>query len=175
MSSPRRAFINIAALKAHTTTWEPTPIFSYTPRHPQPQEDDDGEIEDHVPWITTYSAFDPDMMRPLLMSSLALPHLHHTPSNTKATKAAPADTKPWPYRLLWALQPKAETTYPEKYRGAKGKGEVGILQAVLYDLPEPEKRTRKGVILREGGLLWKVVYGDEDEDKKGEYGGKVGC
>jgi hypothetical protein len=57
----------------------------------------------------------------------------------------------------------------------KGKGKVGILQAVLYGLPEPDKRTRKGVILREGGVHWNADYGNKDGDDKGEHEGKAGC
>lgn len=112
------------------------------------------------------------------MSSLALPLPGSALSSSKDIKNVRADRKPWLYRLPQALQPKFGTTYAETYGGVKGKGKVGILQAVLYGLPEPDKRTRKGVILREGGVLWKVFYGDKDGDKDGttkEHERKAGC
>jgi hypothetical protein len=48
---------------------------------------------------------------------------------------------------------------------------VGILQAVLYGLPEPDKVSfMKGVPL-EGGMLHKVLYGAKEV---GAAGNKVG-
>jgi hypothetical protein len=51
MYPPRRALFNIAAAKARTATWEPALHLPSPPREPQPQEDD-GEIEEHIPWMT---------------------------------------------------------------------------------------------------------------------------
>jgi hypothetical protein len=89
-------------------------------------------------------------------------------------------TKPWTYRLPKVLQPRAGTTFAQKYKmGAQdeGKRHVGIVQAILYGVPEP-KRGHKGMVLREGGVLWKVVYGNQewvDEGGIGEEEGKSGC
>lgn len=72
--------------------------------------------------------------------------LHHA---LEVQQAAPALTlekfKPWPYSLPKPLQPKAGTTYDLMYGDGLGDGYVakvklGLLQKVLYGVPEPEKK-----------------------------------
>ncbi|KAF2254438.1 hypothetical protein BU26DRAFT_559125 [Trematosphaeria pertusa] len=84
--------------------------------------------------------------------------------------------QPWPYRLPKFLQPKPGTTYHAMYGkvGAEDKDAdaepVGVLQAVLYGIPEPDgyvwrKERRWGMLVR------RVLYGEGEVgtgDGKGE-------
>jgi len=126
--------------------------------------------------MTTYSAFDPGMMRPLLLNGIPLdvkrinldvfsvpksptPAPHTRPIANKLAK--PSDTqpivnvpaKPWPYSLPAFLRPRPGTTFEMMHGGGLvdlGKeGRVGFLQAVLYGVPDPDKDgEKKGGVVR---------------------------
>jgi hypothetical protein len=62
----RRSFtLDISSAKSRATNWEPALRLP-----PNPPQNNASDIEDtsNIPWVATYSAFDPDMIRPLLMS-----------------------------------------------------------------------------------------------------------
>ncbi|KAF2823592.1 hypothetical protein CC86DRAFT_409496 [Ophiobolus disseminans] len=87
--------------------------FDNTPQHPL--QDTPSE---EAPYMTTYTAFDPGMTRPLLMSSLTtgveginLPDLFPAAARkakdsiTRDFSPQLEDVKPWPYRLPSFLRP----------------------------------------------------------------------
>jgi hypothetical protein len=118
----------------------------------------DAEGAENGPWTTTYSAFDPGMIRPLLPVKQS--------GFTVKTKEI-TEMKPWPYSLPVFLRPKAGTTYDSIMHGgaeqSKVSRRVGMLQAVLYGIPEPDRVEAKK------GVLYKVVYGvKEDEEEKND-------
>jgi hypothetical protein len=138
------------------------------------EEGNDGEVKaklaDHEDaendvWMTTYSAFDPGMIRPLL------PVVKQSGFTVKTKEIK--EMKPWPYSLPVFLQPKAGTTYDSTMHGgaeqSKVSRRVGVLQAVLHGIPEPDKVEAKK------GVLYKLVYGvkeDEEEKKDDEVVGE---
>jgi hypothetical protein len=125
----------------------------------------DTEDAENDLWMTTYSAFDPGMIRPLLPIVKQSGFI----AKTKEIK----EMKPWPYSLPAFLRPKAGTTYDSTMHGgaeqSKVSRRVGVLQAVLYGIPEPDKVEAKK------GVLYKLVYGvkeDEEGKKNDEVVGK---
>jgi hypothetical protein len=125
----------------------------------------DAEDAENGLWMTTYSAFDPGMIRPLL------PVVKQSGFTVKTKEIK--EMKPWPYSLPVFLQPKAGATYDSTMHGgaeqSKVSRRVGVLQAVLYGIPEPDKVEAKK------GVLYKLVYGvkeDEEEKKDDEVVGK---
>jgi hypothetical protein len=109
-----------------------------------------------------------------------------TPSPTyNAVRKLKPTTKPWPYRLPAFLHPQDGTTFALKFASenttsntsapsgaALPTTRVGILQAVLYGLPDPDKASLRPRGIKEGGLLHKVVYGVKD-DEEGVVGAKL--
>jgi hypothetical protein len=81
--------------------------------------------------------------------------------NTKSTPfTAPA--RQWPYSLPEALQPKAGTTFAMKHGSSmetQPQQHIGILQAILYGVPDPDKAPFMKSMVHEGGILHKVLYG----------------
>jgi hypothetical protein len=186
---PTRSFsLNVDAAKAQVKNWEPA---LQIPSNPPQNES--REAEDAVPHMITYSTFDPGMTRPLLMSSVILGVIDTNqgaspPASSMATTQSKATVKagkrqdlitalakpykPWPYSLPEFLQPKAGTTYAMMHgRGssAADSQHIGVLQAVLYGVPEPGALSLKQGAVREHGILHKVLYGVK------EVGGKGNC
>jgi hypothetical protein len=159
----RRFFtLDISAAKAAATHWDPALRLPTNSRHNDTPDAED--VKTH-PWMTTYSAFDPGMIRPLLPIVKQSGFI----AKTKEIK----EMKPWPYSLPAFLRPKAGTTYVSTMHGgakqSKVSRRVGVLQAVLYGIPEPDKVEAKK------GVLYKVAYGvkeDEEEKKDDEVVGK---
>ncbi|KAH6620316.1 hypothetical protein C7974DRAFT_399445 [Boeremia exigua] len=47
--------------------------------------------------------------------------------------------RPWPYSLPKWLRPRKGTTYAQVHGdGGEGQGSVGVLQKVLYGVPDPQ-------------------------------------
>ncbi|KAF2030295.1 hypothetical protein EK21DRAFT_112017 [Setomelanomma holmii] len=140
-----------------------TPLFS-----PIQESNDVGTM-----FMVTYIAFDPCVVRPL-----AEPYPHpprpSPPSMQAVVKPDPHvktvinPIKPWPYKLPKFLQPRAATTYAMKY-GTHKEAEmtvserVGVLQAILYGVPEPDKAVAKQVS-KQGGVLHAILYGVKKEE-----------
>jgi hypothetical protein len=119
--------------------------------------------------MTTYSAFEPGMMRPPLLSGFAVDvhawktQLTPVPAqfvamvNVKTNEPLLVTAcKPWPYSLPSFLRPQPGTTFDMLHGDmlqTRGIERVGVLQAVLYGVPEPEK-----VLFREG-VVGRVLYG----------------
>jgi hypothetical protein len=166
----------IAAAKARVKDWEPA---LQLPSRPH---DTTQDMDNYVPWMTMYSAFDTGMVRLLLMSgwalnipttdicspspdakAIVLPALS-TKAITQALKIATVKPhKPWPYSLPRFLRPKTSTTYAMVY----GKGDndgagtlcVRWIQAVLYEVPNLDERTER----KTDGVCREVVYGVQEE------------
>ena len=169
--------INITEAKARATHWELTlPHDNF--RSANTHSGEDNGVDD-LSCMVTYSPFNPGASTPLLCSSIAMrnnlpvasPH-NKDPSSAQSCASASA-YKPWPYRLPVCLQPKVGTTFHAVYGGGdgaevKGKGEgvkkVGVLQALLYGVPEPDgsfgKKDEDG---KREGLVWRVLYGVKEE------------
>jgi hypothetical protein len=81
--------------------------------------------------------------------------------NTKPTPfTAPAIQ--WPYSLPKALRPKAGTTFAMMHGSAlktQTQQRIGVLQAILYGVPNPDKAPFMESIVHEGGIIYKVLYG----------------
>jgi hypothetical protein len=191
----RRSFtLDISSAKSRATNWEPALRLP-----PNPPQNNASDIEDtsNIPWVATYSAFDPDMIRSLLMSGPSWTQefdsvSENTISEAQKAKAAKSTTpeehddttrmttysafdpdmicpllpsvkqssfhfepkgsknaKPWLYSLLAFLQSKAGITF-EIVRGGSGELEtthrIGGLQALLYGVLEPGNgKGKKGV------------------------------
>jgi hypothetical protein len=123
--------------------------------------------------MTTFSAFDPGMIRPLdaIVSSTQPPQRKsEMPANAvvkQEEKAQVQPTKPWPYMLPTFLQPRSGTTYAMIHgsaASAQEPGRVGVLQAVLYGVPEPGEVRLTQAVGKEGGVLHAVLYGVHDEE-----------
>jgi hypothetical protein len=159
----RRFFtLDISAAKAAATHWDPA---LQMPTNSRQNDTPDAEDVETHPWMTTYSVFDPGMIRPL--------HPVVKQSGFTVKTKAIKEIKPWPYSLPVFLRPKAGTTYDSIMHGgaeqSKVSRRVGVLQAVLYGILEPDKVEAKK------GVLYKAVYGvkeDEDEKKDDEVVGK---
>jgi hypothetical protein len=173
--------LNIEAAKAQAAHWEPALKFPSNPhRH------DTQDIEDNAFWVAMHSAVHPGTMCPLLISGFALnvkngfPNTSKTITETTKTKQYTAPEKPWPYSLPKSLQPQAGTTF-EMIHGSilptRTQQHVGILQAVLYGLPDPDKVSVIESMVREGGGLYKVLYGVKEVggDEDGTASKKSGC
>jgi hypothetical protein len=128
--------------------------------------------QDWIP-MTTFSAFDPGMTRPLdaIVSSTQPPQRKsEMPANAvvkQEEKALVQPTKPWPYMLPAFLQPRAGTTYAMIHgsgASAQEPGRVGVLQAVLYGVPEPGEVRLTQAVGKERGVLHAVLYGVNDEE-----------
>ncbi|OAL05970.1 hypothetical protein IQ06DRAFT_73892 [Phaeosphaeriaceae sp. SRC1lsM3a] len=174
----RPLFLDISAAKARVQQWEPS--LQFPPRPHDPESQNAAPEDQYGPWFNTYTAFDPGCARPFLISGFTL-GLKDLPSSALVTKAIVKSDqnkaikelikirKPWPYSLPKALQPQVGTTFAAVYGGgletAVQSKRVGILQAILYGIPEPEK----GGIKEEGGFLHKVLHGvNEEKDRGGE-------
>tara|TARA_R110002003_G_scaffold1184_11_gene22657 strand:- start:10330 stop:11277 length:948 start_codon:yes stop_codon:yes gene_type:complete len=131
-------------------------------------------ISPHQDWVlmTTFSAFDPGMTRPLdaIVSSTQPPQRKsEMPANAvvkQEEKALVQPTKPCPYMLPTFLQPRSGTTYAMMHGSAASvqePGRVGVLQAVLYGVPEPGEVRLTQAVGKEGGVLHAVLYGVKDE------------
>jgi hypothetical protein len=81
--------------------------------------------------------------------------------NTKPTPfTAPA--RQWPYSLPKAIQPKAGTTFAMMHGSALGtqtQQHIGLLQAILYGVPNPDNAPIIKSMVHEGGIMYKVLYG----------------
>lgn len=119
------------------------------------------------------------MPRSSLMSSLAagvesikLPDLFPAGAR-KAKQSVPSKPvqaeikepmKPWSYRLPSFLRPQPGTTYDLKFSSPSSQAtapkRVGILQAVLYGVPNPGEEREGGE-----GVLHKVIYGVKDKEE----------
>ncbi|EAT91740.1 hypothetical protein HBH56_010450 [Parastagonospora nodorum] len=162
----RRSFpADISAAKSRVAQWEPNLSLPQFPHGNIVQDEDDGPH-----WMTTYSAFDPGMMRPLLLSGISLdverinlsvfavpkspalatytPHMAYTfakPSHTQPV--VNMSTKPWPYSLPDFLHPKPGTTFGMMHGSGlvalEKAGNVGFLQAVLFGVPDPDNDGEK--------------------------------
>jgi hypothetical protein len=122
--------------------------------------------------MTTFSAFDPGMTRPLdaIVSSTQPPQRKsEMPANAvvkQEEKALVQPTKPWPYMLPTFLQPRSGTTYAMMHgsaASAQEPGRVGVLHAILYGVPEPGEVRLTQAVGKEGGVLHAVLYGVKDE------------
>jgi hypothetical protein len=150
-------------------------------------------------FMTTYSASDPRMSRPLsvatppsisqsrdkwstpvLKSGLAtgvqgvnMADLFPAAANyeTVAPETPPSEavTKPWPYSLSAFLRPRDGTTYALKFGGNAEVGSspkrIGVLQAILYGVPDPDGTKSGRVGFQKGGVLHQVFYGVKEENK----------
>jgi hypothetical protein len=140
--------------------------------------------------MTTYSAFDPGMSHPLSVVAPIPPNTKPKPtvlqyslatgvqginmadlfSGAKA-KSVVTQAKPWPYHLPAFLRPRDGSTYALKFGGNVEVGSspkrVGILQAILYGVPDPDKTKSGQSVMKEGGVLHQVFYGVKDEQEKG--------
>jgi hypothetical protein len=162
----RRSFpADISAAKSRVVQWEPNLSLPQFPHGNIVQDEDDGPH-----WMTTHSAFDPGMMRPLLLSGISLdverinlsgfavpkspaptthtPHMAYTfakPSHTQPV--VNMATKPWPYSLPGFLRPKPGTAFEMMHGGGlvdlEKVGRVGFLQAALYGVPDPDNDGEK--------------------------------
>jgi hypothetical protein len=132
-------------------------------------------ISPHQDWVlmTTFSAFDPGMIRPLsaiASSSHPSQRKREMPVNAvikQEEKALIKPIKPWLYKLPKFLQPRAGTTYAMIHgsgASAQEPGRVGVLQAILYGVPEPGEVPLKQAVGKEGGVLHAVLYGVNDEE-----------
>jgi hypothetical protein len=136
--------LNFEAPKSQAPRCEPAlPLPEHTP-----QERSTHHQHDPVPQMLTFSTFDPCASRPLLMSGLSLgPENWHreqsndntSPSETERVVRERKSVKPWPYSLPKFLQPQPGTTYQLMYdHSASGATRrVGVLQALLYGVPDP--------------------------------------
>lgn len=86
---------------------------------------------------------------PDIQASPTASSLHHAIEVQQAASAAstPEKFKPWSYSLPKPLQPKAGTTFDLVYGDGVGVGDeqvakvkLGLLQKVLYGVPEPGKK-----------------------------------
>ncbi|KAF9699174.1 hypothetical protein EKO04_003074 [Ascochyta lentis] len=176
--------LNIAAIKKRAADWEPTLPLAHLKSTSESNDDDDNGAVAHM---VTYSAFDPGATHPLLLSS-ALPVWRSSLAGTVSTSRQAVETqldapvpavgklKPWPYSLPRMLQPRVGTTYGLSYGdgvgGKVGDVKVGVLQRVLYGVPEPDVvvgRNQGG----ERGLWRKMVHGVQAWEEEKE--GKAGC
>lgn len=163
--------LSIAAAKARVKDWNPPLLLDdLKPNKPHPNNDHS------IAHTRTYSAFDPCAAHPFLLSStlplplklLQTPPTPSTPHHTiNAPRPSPAklniESRPWPYSLPRFLRPKAGTTFDLMYGGGvarEGRGRVGVMQAVLYGVPDPDGESEVGDCEGRGGV--------------GE-GGKAGC
>lgn len=101
--------------------------------------------------MVTYSPFNPGATSTFLLSS-ALPvssSLHHAIEvQQKEPVGSGGKAKPWPYSLPKCLQPQAGTTFDLTFGGGDavvGNIEVGVLQKLLYGIPEPGEVGRRSV------------------------------
>jgi hypothetical protein len=167
--------LNVEAARAQLAPTQPLP--DHTPVQP-PQD----RSTHPLPQMITFSAFDPCASRPLLMSGLSLgpdnwqPGPNSYPEQTKPVvreqRKPPTDVtrpvKPWPYSLPRFLQPQPGTTYQAMYdSAARAPKRVGVWQALLYGVPDPNNGVGRGdgdvgMGAKKGGLVEKVVYGAKE-------------
>ncbi|KAF1842356.1 uncharacterized protein K460DRAFT_358975 [Cucurbitaria berberidis CBS 394.84] len=193
MTPAQRPFsLNVDAAKARVAHWEPTfPFDALRSDEEQNDSDGDGDNQDgseDIQNCTTYSAFDPRASRPLLLLHSGVDISVRPPTST--TAVIPRAVKPWPYSLPVYLRPGVGTTFaimhttlesarlPETEKDMKKKeklpAQIGILQAVLYGVPDPEEFSYAQAVVKDGGVLHRVLYGVKDPQKGGEHGGLVG-
>jgi hypothetical protein len=78
--------------------------------------------------------------------------------------------KPWPYSLPSWLQPKAGTTFSLMNDStgpnstATKSTRTGVLQALLYGVPDPERFSYTQEMVAPGSLLHKVLHGVKEMD-----------
>jgi hypothetical protein len=68
----------------------------------------------------------------------------------------------WPYSLPKAMQPKAGTTFAIMHGSAlktQTQQHIGVLQAMLYGVTDPDKNPFMKSMMHEGGIMHKVLYG----------------
>ncbi|KAF1365798.1 hypothetical protein EJ07DRAFT_93694 [Lizonia empirigonia] len=129
---------NIGAAKQRAADWEPSLNFDGLETDSKRDNDDDNTAH-----MVTYSPFNPGATSTLLLSS-ALPvssSLHHAVEVQQTEPVGSGEkVRPWPYSLPKCLQPQAGTTF-DLTNGdgdaAVGKLEVGVLETMLYGVPEP--------------------------------------
>ncbi|KAF2132283.1 hypothetical protein P153DRAFT_394441 [Dothidotthia symphoricarpi CBS 119687] len=172
--------VDVGAAKSRTPTWEPTlHLDSLCQDDSPPDNSDETDFQPEM-WMSTFSAFDPGAMRPLLTSGLSMPggmaifgsrvERGSTAGGmgVEATPTVKEQADSWIDRLPRFLQPQVGTTY-EMVRSGREESErgvgrrVGLLQQVLYGVPEPEAVVCGAV--RKRGWVHKVVYGVQDEDE----------
>jgi len=149
---------NLETAKARAAHWEPA--LHLEDLYPDTStENDDLDSAGNLPWMVTYSAFDPGASRPFpLMSgigvSMAIPQ-------EKLNTIITTPFKPWPYSLPAFLQPRPGTTFSLMNRStAVGPPKsFGILQAVLYGVPQPEKFSFAREVVAPGSFLDKILHG----------------
>ncbi|CAI9626311.1 unnamed protein product [Alternaria burnsii] len=129
--------------------------------------------------MTTYSPFDPCSFRPILLPVQTSVVIHmptallgfktsETENGVKAvkeTKKVEAIFKPWPYFLPSFLQPKDGTTFAlVDGSSTTHTKHTGVLQAILYGVPDPERFSYKRELVAPGSLLHKILYGIKEMD-----------
>ena len=107
-----------------------------------------------------------------------------TTGTATITTTAVAPFKPWPYSLPAFLRPKVGTTFEmmhhttstttfstslESVEDEKLPKRIGVLQALLYGIPEPGKFSYAKEVVSEGSFVHKMLYGvKEIEHGSGE-------
>ena len=139
----------------------------------------DKELEEEFGWMITYSPFDPCSYRPIplpvrnsMVIQMPTALLGFKTSETengveavKETKKGEAIFKPWPYSLPSFLQPKDGTTFSlVNGSSTTHTKHTGVLQAILYGVPDPERFSYKRELVAPGSLLHKILYGIKEMD-----------
>ncbi|KZM19590.1 uncharacterized protein EKO05_0004195 [Ascochyta rabiei] len=190
--------LNIDALKQRAADWEPMLSLA---RLKTASKCNDGTDVAHMGMYSTFDpgATHPLLLSSALPMSLAgsmsmdrrssvrvslkfqtiliASSLHH---NTEVQQSVPVpavgNLKPWPYSLPRVLRPQVGTTYDLTYGDSAGGGRagdvmVGVLQKVLYGIPEPDGVGEQNEDA--ANSLWqKVLHGAQEE---GGEEGKAGC
>lgn len=152
-------------------------------------EASNAETEEGFGFIVAYSTFHPCSTRPLsfpLCSGMVTPmptvlestsqknDMKETMKDSKREKEEGVEEvafKPWPYSLPSWLRPKASTTFSLMsdrtlpISAVVDSERTGVLQFILYGVPNPERFSYSQELVAPGSLLHKVLHGIKEMDE----------